>query len=218
MFENYELKIKEYVNQLFENIPETPTKESYKKELTSDLLNKYNTLLSNNVDEKSAYNQVISNTKQPNYSFEKQPIDQPQESYNKKKSALITAIAVMLYILCPVSVIVLGSNGDGVQGVVIMFILVAIATGLLIYNSMTKPKYMKYNDFLDEDFENWEGISYQTRKTIKSIESALWAIIVLLYLAISFLTGAWHITWIIFLIGAALEKVIRAYFQYKEIK
>ena len=44
----------------------------------------------------------------------------------------------------------------------------------------------------------------------KAYSSALWLLVVAAYFLISFATGAWYITWIIFLIGAAMEQVVRA--------
>ena len=140
-----------------------------------------------------------------------------KESWDKKKNAKITAIAVMMYILCPVSVIVFGEVGFETLGIVVMFLLIACATGLLIYNNMTKPQYLKQDDTLVEDFKEWKSTTNKSRRVRKSIESAMWAIITAIYLLISFTTGAWHITWVMFIIGAVIEKVIRAYFEYKEI-
>ena len=42
----------------------------------------------------------------------------------------------------------------------------------------------------------------------RSYSSLLWSIIAVVYLIISFTTFAWHITWLIFPIGAIVEKII----------
>ena len=53
-----------------------------------------------------------------------------------------------------------------------------------------------------------------TRRSVyKSIKNALWALILVFYFLISFGTGAWYITWVIFLIGGALEHILRAIFD-----
>ena len=49
-----------------------------------------------------------------------------------------------------------------------------------------------------------------------SIISAAWAIIVALYFILSFTFGIWAYSWIIFIIGVAIDKIIRAYFELKE--
>ena len=217
MIGNYEIKIKEYVQELFENVPKNRKTEEFKEELLANLLDKYYDLLQNNVDDEIAYNKVISSIGNIDNLFEKDPLEMTKESWDKKRSAKITAISVMMYILCPVSVIIFGSIGFEVLGIAIMFLLIAGATGLIIYNNMTKPQYIKQDDTLVEDFREWQSTANKGRRVRKSIESAMWAIITTLYLLISFTTFAWHITWIIFIIGAAIEKIIRAYFEYKEI-
>lgn len=217
MIESYEVKIKEYVEHLFENEPKNQRTEELKQELLANFVRKYYNLLESNMDEEMAYNKVVSSIENNDNLF-KQNISQiTNESWDKKKSAKITAIAVMMYILCPVSVIVFGEIGFETLGIVIMFLLIAGATGLLIYNNMTKPDYLKQDHIREENFRELTKETIKSRRVRKSIESAMWAIIIAIYLLINLVTGAWYITWIIFIIGAAIEKVIRAYFEYKEI-
>ncbi len=46
------------------------------------------------------------------------------------------------------------------------------------------------------------------KKAVESINGAMWMIIVALYFIISFTSGAWHITWVIFLIGSSISSLI----------
>ena len=66
------------------------------------------------------------------------------------------------------------------------------------------------------EFKEWKNNQDDKKRVRKSINSALWAIITVLYFLISFSTGAWYITWIIFLIGVAVENIIKAIFELKE--
>ncbi|MBC5647672.1 hypothetical protein [Christensenella tenuis] len=43
--------------------------------------------------------------------------------------------------------------------------------------------------------------------------SLLWLAVVILYFGLSFMTGAWYITWIIFLIGAAVHPIVKVNIQ-----
>ena len=217
MIGSYEVKIKEYINDLFINAPKTRKTEEFKEELLADLLDKYYDLLQNNIKDEVAYNKVILSIGNIDDLFEKDTITFTKENWDRKKSAKIVAIAVMMYILSPMSVIVFESFGMEVFGIVFMFIMVASATGLLIYYNMTKPQYLKQDDTLVEEFKEWKSYNATNIRIKKSISSAMWAIIVVIYLLVSFTTLAWHISWIIFIIGAALEKVLQAYFEYKEL-
>ena len=61
------------------------------------------------------------------------------QNYNRKK-ALFTTVAVMLYILSVVVIIFFSTVlRSPIVGVCVFFIVIAIATGLLIYIEMTKP-------------------------------------------------------------------------------
>ena len=51
---------------------------------------------------------------------------------------------------------------------------------------------------------------------MNAIRSAIWTITVAIYIIISFTTGAWHLTWVIFLVAAAVQAVINAGFTMKK--
>lgn len=217
MMGNYELKIKDYINELFENVPKTRRTDEFREELLANLLDKYYDLLESQVNDDVAYNKVISSIGNIDDLFERDAVSMTKDSWDKRKSAKITTIAVMMYILCPVSVITFENIGMETTGIVIMFLLIAGATGMLIYNNMTKPQYIKQDDTLVEEFKEWKSSTTKTRRVRNSISSAMWSIITAIYLLLSFSTGAWHITWVIFVIGAAIENAIKAYFEYKEL-
>ncbi|GAA0699180.1 hypothetical protein GCM10008904_04270 [Paraclostridium ghonii] len=217
MTDNYELKIKNYINELFESEPKTRMTEEFKEELLANLLDKYYDLLESNVDDELAYNKVISNIGNIDDLFERDVINITKDSCDRKKSAKFTSIAVMMYILSPVSVIIFEDIGMDTIGIVIMFSLIAGATGLLIYNNMTKAQYLKQDDTLVEEFKEWKSTTAKTRRVRNSVSSAMWSVIIAIYLLLSIITGAWDITWILFVIGTALQKIIKAYFEYKEL-
>lgn len=217
MTDNYELKIKDYINELFESEPKTRMTEEFKEELLANLLDKYYDLLESNVDDELAYNKVISNIGNIDDLFERDSVNITKDSCDRKKSAKFTSIAVMMYILSPVSVIIFEDIGMDTIGIVIMFSLIAGATGILIYNNMTKVQYLKQDDTLVEEFKEWKSVTAKTRRVRNSVSSAMWSVIVAIYLLLNFTTEAWDITWILFIIGAALQKIIKAYFEYKEL-
>jgi hypothetical protein len=132
---------------------------------------------------------------------------------------MLTAIAVMMYILCPLPLIVLNILQIpfvGLIGVPMLFVMVAGATGLLIYNAMTKPNYYRGSDSLVGDFRDWQAGVHDRKALRRAISSALWAVIVALYMIISFWSHAWHITWIIFLIGAAVQSFLNLFLTVKK--
>ena len=100
---------------------------------------------------------------------------------------------------------------------------------MLIYNSMTKPKFGptvvnwdKDDDDDDDDDDEKAGkhppvqpIRPRRSPVYKAISGALFVLVLCGYLLVSFATGAWHITWLIFLMYAALDNVIKAIFDLR---
>lgn len=46
---------------------------------------------------------------------------------------------------------------------------------------------------------------------------AMWSLMLTMYFVISFQTGSWNITWLMFLIGAALSAMLKACFDLREV-
>ena len=100
---------------------------------------------------------------------------------------------------------------------------------MLIYNGMTKPKFGANADWEDDDDsddsddsddegndEGDDGAKKSRRSPVYgAISGALWALTVCGYLLVSFATGAWHVTWMIFLIATAVDNIIKAIFDLR---
>jgi len=138
--------------------------------------------------------------------------DSTEREEVRRKSAMLNAIAVALLVLGVVPVIVLG----GRQGIVGMFVMGAVAVGLLVFDSMMRPKASHEPDSMVEEFREWQSGNHVRRSMMRAISSAVWSVTVALYFIISFSTGAWHISWVIFLIAGAAQSLIAAFFPFGE--
>ena len=214
-------KLYRYVNNLFEDAPKNKKTYDLKEELLSNLDAKYTDLMSDGYPEDEACNIVISSIGDVDELINR--LNSPDEvnsdliDERKKKSALLVAVAVGLYILSPCFIIIfdiLSLNED--LGIIPMFICIAIATGILIYTGMTSPKYLKKDETLVEEFKEWKAANSENVRIKKSITSAMWITIVAIYLVISFYFSAWSFSWIIFVIGAAIDQIISAAFDLKK--
>lgn len=214
-------RIKQYVDNLFKEAPKTRRIYELKQEILLNINDNYNYLIERGLDEDSAYNKAISNIEnidkilQDNYDFIK------EEKEYQRKSALIIAISVAMYILCPVPLIILGTIGSdtmAVFGVVILLSMISVATGLLIYNSNIKPRYIYINDELYEEFKEWKYEKEEGRYGERAILSVINSLTVVIYFIVSFYYGNWGVSWIIFLIGCAIKQIIRAYFDLRGTK
>jgi len=206
-------KLRHYIDDLFANAPSTVRAVELKEELFQNLTDKYNDLLAEGKSEESAFNIAIASIGDVDslisgLTGEKRP----ENEKSKKRSAILVAIAISLYILCPVPVILLQSE-IGVMG---LFLFVAIATALLIYNGVTRERYVNADDTMVEEFKEWKQNNKQKNKAVDAIIGSFWLIAVCVYIVVSFMTGAWHITWIIFLIAAAVASMIKGLFMLKQ--
>ena len=108
-----------------------------------------------------------------------------------------------LYILCPVPLFLLEGN----VGLSLLLVLVAAATVLMIFGSQNGKEKQRQQ----------ENLSPQ-KKLQSSIHSAVWTVGMAAYFIVSFLTGAWYLTWLIFPITGAVNGLITAIMDLKEAK
>jgi len=231
-------RLRRYVDGLF--IDTTPTKKSVelKEEMIQNLTDKYSDLIADGKTQEAAYNIVVAGIGDisvllDELSAEAAPAGTagtagisgfagttpPGSDVYRLRSALFTAIAVMGYILAPLPLIILSMfrfSFTSRVGVPILFIMFAMSTGLLVFNAMSKPRYLKKSQTMVDEFREWQSDSQARKHLRRAISAALWAVVVALYFIISFSVDAWHLTWIIFILGAAAEAFINLFFTLRK--
>ncbi len=193
-----------YIDLLFAGSSDT---EDIKQEILQNTLDRYDDLVAQGKTPEAAYSLAISgigdiseilngNAPQP----ESHQMRAESSKQKQNLSKILQAIAVALFILCPVPVIVL----QNVLGVVLLLVIVAVATGMIIISqSQKKESAYTYAD--------------SPRQNLKmSIRRSLTAVGTVVYLAVSFWTGAWYITWLVFPITYAINEIISACMDLKE--
>ena len=215
-------KLRQYVDELFVKTKPTRKAVELKEEMLQNLEDKYRDLITEGKSEETAYQIAISGIgdvsdlfAQLKQDFKTQTeVDKMITEKQRQKSALLTAIAVMMYILAILPVLLLNH-----VGVPILIAMAAVATGILVYNSMSKPKdhdaYDGDEDDEDEYFE-WQTEAQERRQLRKAISSISWTVLAVTYFLVSFLTGMWHITWVIWLLCGAVEALINVFFSVKK--
>ena len=198
-------QLTQYVNLLFAGAPDS---EDIRQEILQNTLDRYDDLIAAGKTPEAAYRLAISGigdiheilgTQEP-----ETPV-QPEAPAKENRTddpmrKLLRAIAVGLYILCPLPLITQDSMGMDVYGLCGTLCFVALATVLIILGGR-------------------KGGSSETRRAEadepktalgKSISAFVWAIGLAVYLTVSFLTGAWHVSWVIFPILGAISNLICA--------
>ena len=195
----------QYVSLLFagaENCEDT------KQEILQNTLDRYDDLIAEGKPEEAAYRLAIIGIGDINEILGQKDavlpavtVAEAQTETDTAFKKLLRAIAVGLYILCPLPLIVLSELGMDTFGLCGLLCFVAVATVLMILGSKKGDK-PSHSDNDDEDKPKSE--------LGKSVSSLIWAIGLAVYLILSFLTGAWHITWVIFPILGAVNALVCA--------
>ena len=203
-------KLIAYVDLLFSGVADA---DDIKQEILQNTLDRYDDLLSQGKSPEAAYtlsiagigdiSELLSSSFEEPQDAAMQPKNAPASLKTPVKKKILDAIAICLYILCPVPLLVL-HNELGLCG---LLALVAIATGLLILNGGKK------NDDKDKKEDEHLTPAKQMRKAIHSTVSVVG---LCCYFIVSFLTGAWYITWLIFPIMGAVKGLINACLDMKE--
>lgn len=226
------LRIRKYMDELFENAPINHRTLELKEELIANALEKYNDLMAQGYGEDEAFQLVIGSIGNVQQLFSEMGAD---DDYSRayylqwareaqEKKAALSAVATGLFLLAGavlvvslllfwfnVKVIYINGQNLNLLGIGIALLICTVPVSLLVYAHKIQPP-AELADYADRAAAS--EIRKQRRKHFKqikgSLEGLMWLLIVIFYFVISFSTRAWYITWIIFLVGAAVECLLDA--------
>lgn len=129
----------------------------------------------------------------------------------RKKMGEVTSTSILMYIVALVVfiVIVTNTNIDATIAIGLLLIACGYATARIVKCSMSLPKFEELKEDKKEKEEN---------QILKSISCIIWCVIAFIYFVISFSTMMWHITWLIFIIGAIINEIAKLVFLLKGAK
>jgi hypothetical protein len=222
--------LRSHIELLFENAPKTRRAFELKEELFTNSVERYDDLVNNGNTPEDSYKNVVNsigNVEELFKGLEAASEDElKKEDAAIKKLAVIKAAAIGLYIFSVVVFLWCGVTGFSYfhrvdmmsTGLIAMLLIDIIPTCMLVYASSAYPKYKRRDNTVVEEFKAWKS-EYQKEKAVKgAIYTVLWTGVLILYFAISFATGAWFISWVIFLVGACANAVVELVFRLKEMK
>lgn len=204
----------QYVQLLFAGAPNS---NEIKQEILQNTLDRYDDLIEQGKTPEAAYrlaisgigdiNEILGGTASPVSSYA-EPIRNaiPAEAEDIR-SRQMRAVAVAMYILSPVPLFIFSEFGLDTLGLCFTLLLVAAATALIM---MVKKK--------DDDSQPGKKAVYTSprQELRKSIEKVIGALGLLIYLIVSFATGAWFTTWLIFPIVGCIKGLANAILDLKE--
>lgn len=126
------------------------------------------------------------------------------ENYKKNKAMAIT-ISILLYFVSVawIMVVIPVFNMDPIVSTAIFLIIVGIATCIIVYSSIINKK--------NKDTNSKDPKS----KLLKQVNAIIGLVIIIIYFLISFITQAWYITWILFIVLGLLEEIVKLIFMLK---
>lgn len=190
----------QYVNLLFAGMENC---DDIRQEILQNTLDRYDDLISQGKTPEAAYQLAISGIGDINEILGTPSAPTPVEpavcrDMPETGSKALRAIAVALYILCPIPL--LANPGTG--GLCALLVIVAIATALMIIGGR-KP--------------NITSVTATPEKVSRSsVDSLIRTLGLTLYFITSFATGAWYITWLISPLTACVRGLVRACSDLKE--
>ena len=197
----------QYVELLFAGAADC---EDIRQEILQNTLDRYDDLISQGKVPEAAYRLAITGigdineilgTTPSTAAVHPMPLSAAEEGDTPKKKRM-RALAVGLYILCPLPLIFTSEFGSDILGLSGTLVLVAIATVMMILNAKKTEK--------KEDAQD-------NRSPLqKSISSVVWAIGLAVYFLWSFTSGAWYMTWVIFPILGAVDSLLMVLIQRME--
>ena len=219
-----EYRIREYMDQLFESAPHTQRAYELKIGLTQNLIEKYYALVGEGKDPEDAYNLTIMSIGDVRELFSQleddedgnpvpPPVYYPQPQPDHRR-ALVRTAAVMLFILSVLPPIVFGemfgiSIIGGALGPIGMFMMIAVGVGLLVYDKWAHPNQPQpVPGSVVKDFQEWQKRKNVKKHYIAAFNGAFWPLVLAFYFVVSFGTGKWYITWIVFLIATAVDVIV----------
>ena len=201
----------QYVELLFAGARDC---EDIKQEILQNTLDRYDDLIDAGKVPEAAYrlaiagigdiNEILGTPAVPVAAV--RPVAEPEDGDTPVKK-LLRAIAVGLYILCPLPLIVLSDLGMDIPGLCGTLAIVAVATVLI----MLGAKKDKQEEEKEEKDEPQSELG-------KSISGLIWAVGLGVYFILSFSTRAWHMTWTIFPVLVALDSLVSAIIRLQEAR
>ena len=217
-------KIKTYIEVLFSDVPQSIKASELKKELLFNMSESYDDYIGQGKTENEAYSLVVSNMLDVDEMLaDLMPSDEfiKQANYYRKRNAKNIAISIGMYIIGVAFLIGLGGFGPflgnqvsyGIAGLLALLVISAIATGIIIYTNMSTP--LEYKNYNGDDKQEFKNLDSKHARLLSNILSIYWLIITFIYLSISFITGLWAITWLIWILAVVFQLILKTIFEMK---
>lgn len=209
----------QYVNLLFAGAQDS---DEVRTEILQNTLDRYDDLIAQGKSPEAAYRLAITGIGDVNEILgttavsdtipvqnQTKPIREIEDDPKAKK---MRAIAIAMYILCPVPLFILSEFNLPTLGLCLTIALVAAATYVIVICGKKDTE-----SYEPEECKKVTTVT-PNQKLKESIRSLIGALTLAVYLVVSFATGVWEITWLIFPISGCIKGLINAIVDLKEAR
>ncbi len=196
-----------------------------KQEILQNTLDRYDDLIAQGKPPQAAYSLAISGIGDLSEiltapaSEPPMPVLAATPEKKPKWKKYVRAIAVFLYIICAIPLIVLSELGMDILGLCATISIAAVATvAIMVASEDGKEKDEDEDKDEDKDEDEKEENLTPRQSLRKAVRKTVSSVGLVVYFVVSFSTGAWHITWLIFPMISAVQGVVTACMDLKEAK
>lgn len=193
--------------------------EDMKQEILQNTLERYDDLVAQGKSPEAAYRLAISGIGDISelLGAESTPSDIPSPSTTSAKkekpfySRLLKAFAIFLYIISPIPLFVLEMLNMEEIGLCGTLAICGVATALLIIAGTTGTHKEEKKSQPAKETEDKNPL-------LKAVNTLVTTLGIIAYFVISFASGAWYITWVIFPLIGAVKGLAKAVFDLLEVE
>lgn len=218
-------KIKNYVDVLFNDVPNTRKASELKEEILSNLNEHFEAHLAEGKSENQAYTDSLSDLGDidellAGLAPEKE-LKIKIDEYRKIRAKRYSIALILIFIGF---ILMAGCIGAGcfafynlkgilsIIGIIGFVAFAGAATGLIVYTNMSVPQDIE--PFLIKHQGEKHGSTEY--RIYKSFIDMYWIYITVIYFIVSFATYAWHITWLIWVASPAIYKSLHIFFDEED--
>lgn len=207
-------KLISYVNLLFAGNEDC---DEVRQEILQNTLDRFDDLIADGKSPEAAYrlaiggigdiNEILGQESAP---VRKEAFPAPSAETSRRDTPVkksLRAVAVALYIMCPLPLLALAETGMEVTGLCGLLTFVAVATAFMMLGSPSK---------VPPEESPAPKVSSPNQALWNILHTLIEVLTLVAYFLVSFVTRAWHITWLIFVIGCALNGLVKAILVLKE--
>lgn len=206
-----------YVELLFAGSADV---DDMKQEILQNTLERYDDLIEQGKSPEAAYRLAISGigditellgAERPTGTAPSPTAPVPVKKEASFAKRMLKAFAIFLYIISPIPLFVLAMLNMEEIGLCGTLAICGLATALLIFAGATGTQKEEKKEELNEEPE-------EKNPLLKAINSLITTIGIIAYFIISFWSGAWLITWVIFPLIGAVKGLVKAVFDLLEVE